>query len=475
MMNSRTELMYHQEIAVNKLLHVKVGALFMEMGTGKSRTVIEIALLRQDKVSMIIWFCPVSLKPTVKHEILKHTDCLDSDIHVFDAKTSSKNCPDCFWYIVGIESMSSSARVVSTINKLIDGDTMVIVDESSFIKGHNSLRTQRITYLSQNAKYRIILTGTPLSQGVVDLYAQMKFLSPNILGYSSFYSFSANHLEYHPRFRGMIVQSHNTDFLAAKIQPYVYQVTKDECLTLPDKIYKNYYFNLLPDQEIAYDNIKNKLLNDLSSSNNEISRCAILKLFTRLQQIVCGFQYVKDEYGEKKKVIEFEHERLSVLNEAISDIPANEKIIIWCKYQHDIHMIVECLSDNFGSESVAEFHGMLSSAQKEMNIKMFRNKARFFIATPSCGGHGLTLNESCYVIFYNNSFKYADRIQAEDRNHRIGQDNKVIYIDIICEQSIDTRIMSSLQNKCDVVRDFKISVDKVKNDKIQIEKLVDEL
>jgi len=106
----------------------------------------------------------------------------------------------------------------------------VICDESSYIKGHSAIRTNRITYISSRAKYRLALTGTPISQGVEDLFAQMRFLSPKILGYRSFYSFAANHLEYSDKYPGMVVRAHNLEYIAAKIQPYVYQVTKEECL-----------------------------------------------------------------------------------------------------------------------------------------------------------------------------------------------------------------------------------------------------
>ncbi len=163
---------------------------------------------------------------------------------MFDDKTSANDLPrDAFWYIIGIESVSSSNRVAVAANSLTTTETAVIVDESSYIKGHNALRTQRITRYSEPARYRLALTGTPMSQGVQDLYAQMRFLSPKILGYNSFYSFAANHLEYSEKYPGLVVRAHNTAWLAAKIQPYVYQVTKEDaglCLPLP-RLYNSRY------------------------------------------------------------------------------------------------------------------------------------------------------------------------------------------------------------------------------------------
>ena len=210
-MNLKTNLLPHQVNAINKVLPTRIGALFMDMGTGKSRSAIELAYRRAERIDKVIWFCPVSLKETVRQEILKHTGCTPADICVFNGKTAEHNLPKTLWYVVGIESMSSSTRVVLAVRKLITTRTMAILDESSYIKGHNSMRTLRITELCKPARYRLILTGTPLSQGVVDLFAQMRFLSPKILGYESFYSFAANHLEYSEKFPGMIVRAHNTE------------------------------------------------------------------------------------------------------------------------------------------------------------------------------------------------------------------------------------------------------------------------
>lgn len=468
-MNLRTDLMSHQSAAVEKMLPTRIGALFMEMGTGKSRTAIEIIHRRYARINNILWFCPVSLKQTIRYEILKHTDSKDEDIHVFGDKTNERTAQKHLWYIIGIESMSASARVVVTVNKLITENSMVIVDESSYIKGHNATRTQRLTKLSERARYRLILTGTPISQGVVDLFAQMRFLSPKILGYRSFYSFAANHLEYSDKFPGMIVRSHNMEYIAAKIKPYVYQVTKDECLDLPDKLYETRYFSMTGAQQYAYEQAKEEIL--LEIEEDDFDSVTIFRLFTALQQIVCGF-WNRHRKGKPVEHLEFNHRRLDVLMDTITSIPQDEKVIIWTKYQHDIMEISAALRGKFGEDSIASFHGALNEKKRTAQVERFRNGARFFLATQSCGGHGLTLNESHYVIYYNNAFKYSERLQSEDRCHRIGQEHKVVYIDIQCSGTIDDRIANALAAKGSVVEEFKREVDKVKDKKDRLKNLV---
>lgn len=457
-----TNLMSHQRAAVEKVLPSRVGGLFMEMGTGKSLTAIELSRLRSAKIDKAVWFCPVTLKETVQHEIRKHTDC--EDVYVFDDKTRQGQVPIVRWYVVGIESMSSSNRVVAAVNSLVTDKTMVILDESSYIKGHRSRRTERLTFICGRAKYRLILTGTPISQGVVDLFAQMRFLSPKILGYNSFYTFAANHLEYSEKFPGMIVQSHNLPYIAAKIQPYVYQVTKQECLDLPPKTYESRYFGMTEEQSYYYGLAKDEILDSIDI--DEFDSIAIFRLFTALQSIVSGF------WNWKGKRLEFESKRAEMLVNTVAEIPETEKVIIFAKFQYDIDTIKNVLETEHGPSCAATYTGRLNEAQRHTELQRFRDDARFFLATQSSGGHGLTLNEAHYVIFYNNGFKYSERLQAEDRCHRIGQESKVTYIDIWCDAKIDDRIQTALVKKGSAVRDFRDEVEKVKGEKAKLKELI---
>ena len=460
-----TNLMSHQRAAVEKVLPSRVGGLFMEMGTGKSLTAIELSRLRSAKIDKAVWFCPVTLKETVRHEIRKHTDC--EDVYVFDDKTTARNLPPARWYVVGIESMSSSNRIVAAVNQLVTDMTMVILDESSYIKGHRSRRTERLTFICGRAKYRLILTGTPISQGVVDLFAQMRFLSPKILGYNSFYSFAANHLEYSELYPGMIVRSRNLPYIAAKIQPYVYQVTKKECLDLPPKTYESRYFGMTEEQSHHYWLAKEEILNSLDAE--EFESITIFRLFTALQSIVSGF------WNREGKRLEFESKRPDMLLRTVAEIPEAEKVIIFAKFQYDIDTVKVTLETEHGPGCVSVYDGRLSETQRHAELQRFRKDARFFLATQSSGGHGLTLNEAHYVIFYNNGFKYSERLQAEDRCHRIGQETKVTYIDIWCDAKIDDRIQSALARKGNAVRDFRDEVEKVKGKKAKLKELINSL
>lgn len=435
----------------------------MDMGTGKTRVAFELVKHRFNRISNVVYYCPVASQSTIEYEIKKHTEGQS----VFNF-TPNKKYKKSFWNIIGIESMSSCSKAVFLSNKIINSCSFVIVDESSYIKGAFSKRTRMITFLSERSLYRLIMTGTPITQGEVDLFSQFKFLSPKILGYSSFYTFANNHLIYSDKYPGLIVETLNKEYLANKIKPYVYQITSEECQDLPEKIYSAKYFNMTEEQREYYQIAKEEIL---SCPLAYFEMYDILRLFSVLQQITCGFwnRRVIDNFNFRErqpkefKFIEFNHERTAVLKNIVEEIPENEKILIWCKFDFDIEEIKTTLSKKYNSDAISIFSG--NQKGRDRQLDKFRNESKFLIINEAAGSHALTLNESCYSIFYNNSFKYSVRAQAEKRNHRHGQTRKVHYIDIVCLDSIDGRIQSAIYHKKNVADEFREEISKIKDTK----------
>jgi SNF2 family DNA or RNA helicase len=462
-----TSLMPHQVPAVEKLARLTVGGLLMDMGTGKTRCAIDLVVRRAARVSRVLYFCPVNLKRTIHDELHKHL--AEPSVYLFDDHTSVRRLPrDRDWYLIGIESLAQSRRVLMAAAHLVDSRAFMIVDESTYIKGHRASRTRWITALGEKCRYRLILTGTILTQGAEDLYAQMRFLSPSILGYASWYSFAANHIEYSDKFLGKILRAHNTALLAAKIAPYCYQVTKEECLDLPDKIYTYRSFTMTAAQRCLYDRAKDEMLAELDRMDAEWWQSAVIyRLFGALQQICAGFWHriVHDwRTGAvlSDEVMTAPHARLDTLAAAIDAIPPGEKVIVWSKYLRSIDDIVGCLNERYPDAGAESYSGASTTRQRVAALDRWRQQSRFLVATPSTGGHGLTLNEAAYVVHYDNGFKYAERIQSEDRNHRIGQTRKVVYCDIRCAGSIDDRIEAALQRKSSLLAVFREQVEHVR-------------
>lgn len=470
-----TPLLPWQETAFAHVSPVRVAGLFMDMGLGKTRTAIELVARRQGKFKRVVWFTLVSLMTTAVEEFKKHTDIQDSDIYEFGEKTRPGNIPrDRFLYVVGLESMGASDRVVLSAASLIDAETFVVVDESSYIKGHMAKRTVRITRLSEAARYRLILTGTPLSQGVVDLYAQMRFLSQQILGYGSFYSFAANHLEYSELYPGMIVRAHNTDWLAKKIAPYVYQCTKDEVADLPEKIRNTVWHRMTDRQAEVYAEAKQEILLRLYDEENDLPEMyVIFQLFNALRQIVSGFWNRYDKAGNFLERVKVESDRPAQL---LSLVGKSEKEIVWTEYAYSTAVLVNALRQEMGDAAVCQIHGGLGRRERDEEIERWRGKhGRVLVATTGTGGHGLNLVEGKHSVFYEHQFKYSHRIQAEDRTHRIGQTERPMYTDIMCAGTIDERILRSLGDKEDVVARFRRRVEKAKGDREAIAAMIAEL
>lgn len=424
-MRMKTELYPWQEAAVDKLIGIRVGALYMEMGTGKTRTALEMIKrrLEKGKISHVLWLCPCSVRESLKQDILKHsTDALR---HIA---------------VYGIESLSSSIRLYDILLRYVSAsDTMLIVDESNLVKNHKAIRTQRIISLAEKCRYRLILNGTPISRNEADLFAQWYILDWRILGYRSFWSFAANHLEYDPEIPGKVRRTLNTDYLIEKIAPYSYQVSQKECFTLPGKHYQTKSCFMTPDQEAHYEEVVSRMIESLDEQRPE----TVYRMFSAAQDIISGL-YVTDDGKHIRTSPMFDrpqdNPRIQQLLEIVEDTEG--QAIIFCKYTHEIRAILSVLS---GSEG---FYGAMPRAAREDALRRFKSgSTRYLVANKTCAGYGLNLQHCHNVIYYSNDWDWATRIQSEDRVYRLGQDHEVNIVDIVAYDTLDAKIMRCLMRK----------------------------
>lgn len=438
--------MAHQLAASDKLQALRVGALFQDPGTGKTRTAIELAARRQHRIHRVVWLAPVAAKETIRHEILKHTTCAAGDVNVFSDRTRSDRLPQAFWHVIGLESLSSSDRTTLAAHALIDDRTLVVADESDMLRTHFARRTLRATMLARPAWGRLILTGTPVPEGIPNLFAQMRFLDERILGYRSWYAFSQDHIEWSERHRGMISRVRDQDLLANRIAPYTYQVSREECLNLPAQLWDEMYCALSDEQLGAYARAKHELFDSVPDC--DLSSTHIYRLFTALQQISAGF------WNRDGETLRFEHDRVRTLLAAVHRIPASEKVIVWCKFHESLRQVVGALTPLGG---VAEHHGLITAGPRAAGLDAWRSPAgpRFLVGTPATGGRALTLNEARHAVFYERSFSYTQNYQAELRNHRIGTPQAVTYTDVRADCGIEEQIHAAYRRKQSVTAQFR--------------------
>lgn len=431
MISLKYPLYPHQEKAYEKLKHLKVGALTMDMGTGKTRTMLEIIKdkYNNDKIDKILWLCPCSAKVNIKRELEKQL------ITGHDA-----------FIIAGIESLSSSVRLNSYLYKFVrDNRVLMVVDESTKIKNINTKRSQNCISLGNKCKYKYILTGNPIPKNELDLYGQYYFLDWRILGYKSQYTFRKRHAVFDEEIFNKVINTKHTDELAERIAPFSYQVKLDECVNMPDKIYEEYRFKLDPYGRNMYIKLSEYLLDKIYDWVPE----TIYRMFNVLHGIISGYEYDIDQDGNIKKLgfsdTKATNNRLKLLSDVLQELKG--KVIIFCQYRDEVQAIKKLLDSLYGSDASVIFDGSISQKNRNNNIKKFEKHARFLIANKACAGYSLNLQFCNQVIYYNNDWDYGTREQSEDRIYRIGQDKPCLYIDLLCENSIDDYILKCLKAK----------------------------
>ena len=220
---------------------------------------------------------------------------------------------------------------------------------------------------------------------------------------------------------------------------------KKECIDLPDKVYTTREVELTSEQKRIYKELKDYAIAQLEDAEFVTTNSVITQIL-RLQQVLCGFTTT-----DSKELVKIPSNRIKELMSVLEEVDG--KCIIWANYQHDIREISSEISKVYGPESVEHYYGETSAEQRPIIVSAFQDPdspLRFFVGQPRTGGFGLTLTEAKTVIYYSNGYDLETRLQSEDRAHRIGQVNKVTYVDLIVPKTVDEKILKSLRNKINI-------------------------
>ena len=459
----KTKPFQHQLDALKESWNKEVWALFMEMGTGKTKVCIDnIAILYdKGKINATLIIVPNGIKRNWRNELEIHmADHINYRVGIWSASPKKEEkkeldqlsiiADDLTLLIMNVEALSTTRGRDFARSFLLRNQSMCVVDESTTIKNHAAARTKNIIKLAELAKYRRIMTGSPVTKSPLDLFSQIQFLDPYLIDQQSYYSFRARYAVVVQRSVGThsfqhIVKYQRLDELQEKIKNFSTRILKSECLDLPEKLYTKRVVTMTPEQLKAYVEMKKSALTFLE--NNKIMTAAtVLTQLIRLHQITCG--HVKTDDGEVKAIKNNRiHELLNVLEET------GGKVIIWAVYRHDIRAIEKAIGDIYGKESVASYYGDTKDSIRQSIVDRFmdvNDHLRFFVGNPKTGGYGLTLTSSHTVVYYSNDYSLEVRMQSEDRAHRIGQTSKVTYVDLMAEHTIDEKIVKLLNAKIDL-------------------------
>lgn len=447
-------------------------ALFMEQGTGKTKVALDKACYQycNGKINAVLIVAPNGVHSNwIKTELAKHipdyiqyaTLLWKTGAQLIENNKRKvqiedyllKNQDKLLFFAVNIEALSTE-NGKKIVRKYIDyKNVLFILDESSRIKTPSAQRTKAVINFGKLAKERLILTGTPVTQSPFDIYTQFKFLDPHILGNQTYTAFKHEYgvFEKKVNFKtgypyDHLLQYKNLDQLQQLIKPYSYRITKDECLDLPEKIYQRYQVELTPVQRQHYEELKQNLITEIQGK--DIVAPIVLTKLLRLQQIVGGFITFTDEKETLK--LDGDNPKLKLMLDLLEDI--HGKVIIWARFKAEIKMIVAALRETYGYQSATEYWGEISQENRLKAIDDFQNKdnTRFFVGNAKAGGIGLTLTAANTMIYFSNDFSLETRLQSEDRAHRIGQKDHVIYIDIEATDTLDCEIIDALRNKKNV-------------------------
>jgi len=458
----KTKPYKHQMTALEKSWNKENFAYFMEMGTGKTKVLIDNMSMLYDKgkIDGALIVAPKGVVKTwYEQEVPTHLPDHIENVAVLwqpnITKTQQEKLESLFEIetalhilVMNVEALSTEKGVKFASKFLNSHKTLMAVDESTTIKTPTAKRTKNIIGLGKHAKYRRILTGSPITKNPLDLYTQCEFLDPYLLDFASYYAFRNRYAEMTTmNVRGRSIQVvkkfRHLDELSESLQPFSYRVLKEDCLDLPPKIFMKRHIALTAEQKKVYDQMKEKALAILNGKM--ITTMTVLTQLMRLHQITCG-HFTADD-GSTQAV------NSNRLNELMSILDETEgKAIIWANYQLSVGEIIQRIIKEYGEDSYVHYYGLTSQEDRQDNIRKFQNdpNCRFIIGTPQTGGYGITLTQAHTVIYYSNSYDLEKRLQSEDRAHRIGQKKTVTYIDLIAEDTVDEKIVKALRDKINV-------------------------
>tara|TARA_B100000282_G_scaffold66397_1_gene44706 strand:+ start:13933 stop:15369 length:1437 start_codon:yes stop_codon:yes gene_type:complete len=453
----------HQLDALTKSWNKSEFAYFMDMGTGKSKVLIDNMCILYDRgeITAALIIAPKGVyRNWERGELPNHLpEHVISDIVLWNPNQTKKQLDEqrkLFFpddnlkiFIMNVEALSTKKGATIAERFLVAHDALMAIDESTTIKNKDAKRTKTVVSLGKHAKHRRILTGSPVTKSPMDLYSQCEFLDPWLLGHSSFFSFQHEYAVVQRRTMGshsfnQVVGYRNLQKLNSLLDKFSFRVKKEDCLDLPDKVYVKRSVELTKEQRSVYDSLKSFALAMMEEGN--VTTDTILTQLLRMQQVCSG--HVKTDEGVIKT---FDSAKLPELMSILEE--TDDKVIIWATFTHDIISIQKAIADKYGENTVATYYGETESNKRQEIVDTFQNPdspLNYFVGQPRTGGYGLTLTQAKTVIYYSNNFDLEVRLQSEDRAHRIGQTSKVTYIDIIAENTTDERVLKALRNKINI-------------------------
>jgi len=459
----KTKPFAHQLKALEMSWDKEVFAYFMEMGTGKTKVLIDNMAMLYDKgkINGALIIAPKGVyKNWFTSEIPNHLpDHVEKKIGFWQTKPDApdmvnllKPDEDLHICIMNVEAFSTKKGLMYAYKFLSSHRTLIAIDESTTIKNPSAKRTKAILELAKHSKYRRILTGSPVTKSPLDLFTQCYFLDPYLLDQSSYYAFRVRYAKMRSinvsgRQIQIVVGYRNLGELSEKLKPFSYRCLKDDCFDLPKKTYMKRIIELTDEERKLYKQMKTQALALLNGKMT--TTATVITQMMRLHQITCG--HFKADDGS---VQEIKSNRLNEFMDIMEEVEG--KAVIWAHYRNDIESIYNALEKKFPGQTVT-YYGDTSTDDRQKAIEEIQNpdsEVRFLLGTPQTGGYGITLTGASTMIYYSNGYDLEKRQQSEARIDRYGQERPMTYIDIMAEDTIDEKIVDALKRKVNIATEI---------------------
>ena len=469
----------HQRKLFQRTRDMKHYGLFWEQGVGKTKPVIDTAayLFERGEIDGLLVVAPPGVERNwMTDEIPAHMpDRVMQKSTIMLWKTGGSHSK---WHtaefdrlvkadglailLISYNAFMTRIGKLATWRFLRRRSCLYVLDESDDIKTPKAKRTRSVIASAKYAPYRRIMTGSPADKPF-DVYSQLRFLDQDIWrrrDMATFAAFKTHFAEWFTRAEAQallgydpgydkLLRYKNLDELIVVIAEHTDRLLKDDVLDLPPKLFTKIWFDMTPKQKNLYNQLRDELEIELENGRVVDGNLAITRLL-RLQQITCG--YMVTDADEPVVLCDKTNPRLEATVAWLERL--SHPAIVWARFRHDVDQLMDALGPR-----ACRYDGKLSNDDCERSKLAFNaGEFQFFVGNPAKGARGLTLNAAKSVAYYSNTFKLTERLQSEDRPHRIGQDGVdhgehgfgVLYGDVLAVGTVDMKIVSALRGKYNI-------------------------
>jgi SNF2 family DNA or RNA helicase len=442
-------------------------AFFYEMGAGKTATAINAfryKCYRAKRLLRCIVFCPPIVVENWRREFKAHstinnifplTGTMAQRYKLFLDKCEKKRGDRTgAVFITNYEALLHKML----FQAFLDWEPEALIfDESHKLKSPDAKRTKLATELADGARFKWLLSGTPVLKNALDLYSQFRVMDRGETFGKNFYSYRAQYFydrnagmpkgKYFPNWQPRLESERELGLLISNKSMHI---KKEDCLDLPPLVRKEVYVELGKQQARLYESMKKDLI-AMIEDKACVARLAMTKAL-RLQQIATGFVKVEDMDGNEEEVQIKDNPRARALKDLLEEITTHSKVLVWACFKNN-YSTIRAICEDLGLEYV-EVHGDVSAKKRDAAIDAFQTDpaVKVFLGHPQSGGIGCNLTAASYSIFYSKNFSLEDDLQAEARNHRGGSEvhEKITRIDLIAQGTIDELISGKLKKKQEI-------------------------